>query len=849
VFQRIRRTLGRLPGGLDARELATAWLHLGVLWSFAVAQPLLDLLGDAPEFFVARENTRVDIIVLGLVLVLVPPLVLVALEALAGLVSAPLRRGLHVAFVGLLAATFVLQLLKDTGGSAAVLIPVALALGLLAAAAYARTRPGPMLLNVLSPAPVVFLALFLLVSPVSRLVLPGSDVEASDVAIPGDTPVVMIVYDELSGATLMDRGGSVNRRRFPHFAELARSSTWYRNATTVADFTSHAVPALLTGELPARGAAPIAADHPESIYTLLGGKYDFDVTEPVTDVCPAKLCPDESSSTQPFGRRARELASDLSLVSLHLVLPDNLASDLPPVDRSFGDFRELGEATTGRGDPEADARRGLAALVGFTERVENYRDFNERLGDDAGGARFHFLHVQMPHNPYYLLPDVRRYPETLAPLPGLDSPGAAGTWRDDPWLTRQALQRYLLQLRAGDRLLGQAIARMRASGLWDRALVVVTADHGVNFEPGQSHRAAAASTLPQIASVPLFVKAPRQDRGRVSDANVKSIDILPTIAARLGVRLPWSTAGRDADDAGSGGRVLLRPEFRDDDLSLPFAEFVRRRDRVVESIAERTGDTTADLDRVGPDPDLLGLPLARLGTLEPGGRFELDAGGLYSSVDPDGPVVPAFVTGRASRIPRGSRLAVTIDGVVRATTRPFDEHGPGRFGFVVPASAFSRGPNAVGVLAVTGSGSARRFLRLEGVGLDYRLVSDGGSEALVDPAGTRIPVVGSASGGQVDSATADDADVHLRGWAGLVRPPRSADRVVAFAGRRFIAGVRAELERPDLEKRYGAALANAGFEIRAGVSGPPPGSAGAPFHVYAIVGRRAYSLGFPKVSF
>ncbi|MBN1527415.1 MAG: hypothetical protein JW895_00020, partial [Thermoleophilaceae bacterium] len=206
------------------RELLLAGLHLGVLWSFAIAQPLLDLLGDAPEFFVARENTRWDIVLLAVGLTLVPPLLLTGAEALAGLVSRAFRRGLHLALVGLLAAVFVLQLLKDTGGTAALLIPVSALLGALTAAAYARTAAAPMALTVLSPAPLVFLALFLLVSPVSRLVRPGQDVEASDVAIPGQTPIVMILYDELSGTALMGRDGRVNSSLFPNFAKLAGTS-------------------------------------------------------------------------------------------------------------------------------------------------------------------------------------------------------------------------------------------------------------------------------------------------------------------------------------------------------------------------------------------------------------------------------------------------------------------------------------------------------------------------------------------------------------------------------------------------------------------------------------------------
>ncbi len=63
------------------RELAVAWLHLAVLWMFAFARPLFQVLEDSPAFFVARGNTTADIVILALGLALVPPTALVACEA------------------------------------------------------------------------------------------------------------------------------------------------------------------------------------------------------------------------------------------------------------------------------------------------------------------------------------------------------------------------------------------------------------------------------------------------------------------------------------------------------------------------------------------------------------------------------------------------------------------------------------------------------------------------------------------------------------------------------------------------------------------------------------------------
>src|SRR3712207_8878074 len=49
-------------------------------------------------------------------------------------------------------------------------------------------------------------------------------------------------------------------------------------------------------------------------------------------------------------------------------------------------------------------------------------------------------------------------------------------------------QRLLLQSTYTDRLIGQLLDRLRATGLWDRALLVVTADHGTGLDPGTRSR-------------------------------------------------------------------------------------------------------------------------------------------------------------------------------------------------------------------------------------------------------------------------------------------------------------------------------------------------------------------------
>jgi arylsulfatase A-like enzyme len=71
----------------------------------------------------------------------------------------------------------------------------------------------------------------------------------------------------------------------------------------------------------------------------------------------------------------------------------------------------------------------------------------------------------------------------------------------------------------------------------------VVADHGASFIPGEQARAATAENLGGIAGVPLLIKAPGQRKGGVDDTPLETTDVLPTIAAELGVRIPWRLDG------------------------------------------------------------------------------------------------------------------------------------------------------------------------------------------------------------------------------------------------------------------------------------------------------------------
>ena len=84
--------------------------HLAALWGYGVSQPVFSMLKGNPELLYLKGTTRTDAIAFALAVAFVPPLVVVAIEALSGLASKALSDVLHVLAVGGFGYLAVLQL-------------------------------------------------------------------------------------------------------------------------------------------------------------------------------------------------------------------------------------------------------------------------------------------------------------------------------------------------------------------------------------------------------------------------------------------------------------------------------------------------------------------------------------------------------------------------------------------------------------------------------------------------------------------------------------------------------------------------------------------------------------------
>ncbi|MCC5951153.1 MAG: sulfatase-like hydrolase/transferase [Acidimicrobiia bacterium] len=179
---------------------------------------------------------------------------------------------------------------------------------------------------------------------------------------------------------------------------------------------------------------------------------------------------------------------------------------------------------------------------------EVYEAFEvELLEGDWPQATLHVVHLLFPHTPWQWLPDGTRY--------GIDDPPNLGSrWAPDPWFSETAGRiEYLWQLGYTDVVVGQWMDAIEARGEWDEALVIVTADHGIELGASRNTRDILDDNHRELVWVPMFVKEPGQRAGRVVDEPRTATELLPIIAEAAGVALP--------DDVGGHERVVVTDEW------------------------------------------------------------------------------------------------------------------------------------------------------------------------------------------------------------------------------------------------------------------------------------------------
>ena len=675
---------------LNAYEHATHMpvaraLHLFALTALAVAHPLFDVVSREPAFFVARNTTSTQLAVLAALISLALPLLLVALEAVFTRLHALAGTVVHVLLVALLVSLLLLPILQRAAAMDTMpLFAVTLLLAGAAAIGCQRSTVIPMFLTALSPAAVVVPAVFL-ANPDIQGVLVGSNQTVVPARVEYAPPIVFIVFDEFPTSSLMNSEREINRNRYPHFARLADDATWFRNASTVSSQTVWAVPALVTGRYPMEPhAVPTPRYYPNNLFTMLSDKYQMTVFGRFLQLCSADTCTYDLEVRDSLAA----LAADLLVVYLHIISPESLAAGLPPI---VGDWRGFAGRRMFR---ETDGGRRLNLPS------DEYDRFLQTITSERSG-RLYFLHTLTPHMPFQYVPSGARY--SALDYQAHQEGGERLFLKSDPWLPVILQQRHLLQAGFTDRFIGNLIDRLQAQGIYEESLIIVTADHGSSFRHGMPRRTAVARDPADIVLIPLIMKFPRRTTGTISDDNVETIDIVPTIVDILATTVPYEIHGRSLLD-------LAQPER-------PNKTFVQRnyeRVRVEEyprqleehSLAQKLRHFESGLYGIGPHGSLVGRSVGTL-DVAPGTESvaNLENVWKFENVDVEAEVLPLYVRGTfTSDVNERVSLGIGMNGVLVATTVSYLERGRWVFASMIPEEALVPGANEVEVV-VLGSAS------------------------------------------------------------------------------------------------------------------------------------------------
>ena len=172
---------------------------------------------------------------------------------------------------------------------------------------------------------------------------------------------------------------------------------------------------------------------------------------------------------------------------------------------------------------------------------------------------FLWVHYQDPHGPYAPPPDAEGRFDVPSgpddrPLPFADDNEGIGipAYQAIPGLTRtnEYRSRYADEIFYADAWIGRLLRAFdeRSDG---SGVVALTSDHGESFGENGRHFVHTYTTTPEIAHVPMILRAPSLAPDRRSEV-VSHVDLLPTLLDLAGLPVPEDVSG-----------VALGPVLRD----------------------------------------------------------------------------------------------------------------------------------------------------------------------------------------------------------------------------------------------------------------------------------------------
>jgi hypothetical protein len=438
------------------------------------------------------------------------------------------------------------------------------------------------------------------------------------------------------------------------------------------------VTSLLTGRYPVRESVPTVFDHPENLFTLLNQTYEMNIQEALTSLTPVQ----GGTVLQEFNffEIEKGMVSDAAAVFLQSVLPASYAEKFPSVQQTWSNFWESGGSKKSKRDKVLSRGQNLDLFISQIQKSNRPELF--------------FKHVILPHGPWQYFPSGVEYNFARFAQPTTEDRG--DNWSDEVTANR-ALQRHMLQTGFVDYEIGKLMQRLKDVDLFDSAVIVVIGDHGISFSYGDQRRQLTDRNRADILSIPLFIKQPNQKEGGISDLPVETIDIFPSIASSLKIKIPWKVDGQSAIYQ----RYQPRPErrvyqwFEKKGLPKTFTNFgVSQNALKIQSLF--------GTDRPFDNSFFYGQDSGCTDQVLQSSAFTLDKPELFENVNPQSGFVPALITGKLHMVKNNEMfVAALVNDEVRGCARmfPVEQNNYG-FAILVPPNSFRAGKNSIRIFFV-----------------------------------------------------------------------------------------------------------------------------------------------------
>ena len=217
-------------------------------------------------------------------------------------------------------------------------------------------------------------------------------------------------------------------------------------------------------------------------------------------------------------------------------------------------------------DTEAGQRFDLAVDAAITWIEERH-----------GAPFFLFLHTYEMHNPYTPRPGYRELvtPPYAGSLPGdisveLLKQINAGRREIDQRDLVHIVGAYDAELRSVDEAFGRLVDFLVRQGLYDNTLIVVVSDHGEEFGEHGSVGWHSHTLFDELLRIPMILKLPGGEHAGASvSAQVRAIDLAPTVLEQLGLPVPESFEGTSLLGVASGEAHPVEYAVSQRDVTLP----------------------------------------------------------------------------------------------------------------------------------------------------------------------------------------------------------------------------------------------------------------------------------------